>query len=304
MDQTIESTINKYRKCAGGISGRFSQQAIDNWANSFAFRALLSNNLHELCGIKTSHNSIDSHIECSPNRQAIDQEDLSIILKKLRYENLFTNTNLSCQKILSGLNIHDNIINSVTILHERGQAALCTYINERLIRRTVPIDSPLKTIHILSKKYKLKMKLYCLDIYGRLELKQADTYQPDSKSELGKRHISTETIKDYHHLVNVADEEIRRTITIAKQRSLKPLSQFFSFEFAPVALSLCSTDNIDLFNQQSKSAVIKFLNKIYPSSFSSRCPVPTHESAIIIDGRTLFETKPHPNVKTIRDYAI
>ena len=82
LDQIIECTINKCGKCSGGISSRFSQQAIDNWANSFAFRALLSNNLYELCGIETNHDSFHSHTECLPNRKAIDEQYLSFILKK------------------------------------------------------------------------------------------------------------------------------------------------------------------------------------------------------------------------------
>jgi hypothetical protein len=102
----------------------------------------------------------------------------------------------------------------------------------------------------------------------------------------------------------LADVEIRRTIVVAQQRNLKPLSQFFAFEYSPVPLSLCNPKNIGLFNQQSKAIIIEFLNKSFPSSFSSLSPVSTRQSALVIDGGMLLETKPNPETKTIRDYAV
>ncbi|CAM4781219.1 unnamed protein product [Rotaria magnacalcarata] len=99
------------------------------------------------------------------------------------------------------------------------------------------------------------------------------------------------------------NHEIRRTILIAQQRCLKPLSQFLSYEFCHVPLSLCSTDNVDFFNQQSKATAMEPLYKIFQASFSSSCPISTHQCAIVIDGRALFETKPNPEIQTIREYA-
>ncbi|CAF3933472.1 unnamed protein product [Rotaria sp. Silwood2] len=136
------------------------------------------------------------------------------------------------------------------------------------------------------------------------KIKHADTYIPNTNSEAGRGRINAERIKDYHKLVKIADQEIRRTVMIAKQRNLKPLSDFFAFEFSPVPLSLCNMHNVDLFNQQTKKTAIDFLNKTFPLSFSDTCPVSTHQSAFVIDGETLFYTKPNPNVKTIREYAI
>ncbi|CAF3953138.1 unnamed protein product, partial [Rotaria sp. Silwood1] len=136
------------------------------------------------------------------------------------------------------------------------------------------------------------------------QLRHADTYVPNTKCGSKKGRIFAENIKDYHHLTRLADQEIRRTIIIAQQRNLKPLSQFFAFEFSPVPLSLCDRDNVDSFNQQSKSTAIDFLKKIFPSSFSSSYPLSAVESALVIDGCSLFDTKPSPEAKTIRDYAI
>ncbi|CAF4469486.1 unnamed protein product, partial [Didymodactylos carnosus] len=48
LDQTIECSINKFGKGCGGISGRFSHDLIDEWANSFAYRALLTTAAYEL----------------------------------------------------------------------------------------------------------------------------------------------------------------------------------------------------------------------------------------------------------------
>ncbi|CAF1452999.1 unnamed protein product [Didymodactylos carnosus] len=64
MDQAIECTINKVGKGHGGISGRFSQDLINIWVNSFAYRALLTTVTNEIAGLETSKNAIDSHIEC------------------------------------------------------------------------------------------------------------------------------------------------------------------------------------------------------------------------------------------------
>jgi hypothetical protein len=101
--------------------------------------------------VETGDNSIDSHVECSPNRQMSDDYDLSVIVKKLRQENLFTMINTECRKIQSGLVFHDDIISNITSLYERGEKALTTFINERLISKVVPVDAPLKAMLFLSK---------------------------------------------------------------------------------------------------------------------------------------------------------
>jgi len=66
--------------------------------DSFAFRALTTSNLHEICGVETDNNFTDSHVECSLNRQISDDYDLSTIVKKLRQENLFTIINAEVVK--------------------------------------------------------------------------------------------------------------------------------------------------------------------------------------------------------------
>ena len=70
---------------------------------------------------------------------------------KLRNENIFAKRILQCRKILSGLLIHDEIIENITSLRTRGEQALLTYIFERLIHKTTPIDAPLKAMYLLSE---------------------------------------------------------------------------------------------------------------------------------------------------------
>lgn len=153
MDQTIECTINKYGKSQGGIDGRFKEETINQWINSFSFRALASTVMHEICQMETEENSIDSHVECSPQRQDLDHRDLNLIIKSLENEDLFSMKNSQCRKLRSGMLIHMDIVDSICTLYDRGAEALIKYIDERLLNKVgqVNIDAPLTTMHRLSK---------------------------------------------------------------------------------------------------------------------------------------------------------
>ena len=102
LDQTIESSINKYGKSHGGISGKFTDEAIDIWTNSYAFRTTLTSILHEICAIETEENSVDFHIECTASRQEKDNHDLNVLLIKLKQEQIFSSNSSQCRKLLSG----------------------------------------------------------------------------------------------------------------------------------------------------------------------------------------------------------
>jgi len=153
LDQTIECTINKYGKSHGGIDGRFDEKTINQWVDSFAFRALASSVMHELCELETDRNSLDSHAECTPHRQEVDENDLITIMKNLRVEELFTSKNTHCRKLRSGMLFHEDIIENVCTLNERGSEALTKYIDERLIDKIgkIDIDAPLKAMPRLSE---------------------------------------------------------------------------------------------------------------------------------------------------------
>lgn len=103
--------------------------------------------------METSSNSIDSHVECHPDRQAFDHADLMVLVKALRSENLFDQENQQCRKLRSGLIFHDDIIENICTLRERGVDALKKYIDERLTDRVdkVNIDAPLPAMTRLSK---------------------------------------------------------------------------------------------------------------------------------------------------------
>ncbi|CAF2446127.1 unnamed protein product [Rotaria sp. Silwood2] len=227
LDQIIECTINKYGNGKSDSNGRLNEAMINDWTGSFAFRALAALTLHEICSVKTGDNSIDSHVECSLNRQILDDDDLSMIVKKLSQENPFSMINVECRKVQSGLIIHNG----------------------------------------------------------------------------NKGSSNSENIEDFNTLVKKTDDEIRKTIIIAQQRNIKQLSQLFQREFLPVLFSLCNSTSINLLNQQTKVKVVDFLNKLVPSSFYSSCPTSTIESAVVIDDTSLLETKPQPDVQTIRQYA-
>lgn len=153
LDQTIECTINKYGKSHGGVDGRSSEHAIDRWTHSFSFRALASTTMHEICQLQTAGNSIDSHAECGPQRQYLDHQDLSLIVRNLRGEDLFNMKNGHCRKLRSGMILHTDIVQDICTLHERGSEALIKYIDERLVDRIgkIDIDAPLKAMPRLSK---------------------------------------------------------------------------------------------------------------------------------------------------------
>jgi hypothetical protein len=109
--------------------------------------------MHEICQIQTAGNSIDSHAECTPQRQDLDDQDLNIIIRSLRSEDLFTMKNSQCRKLQSGALFHKDIIENICTLHERGCEALIKYIDERLIDKSgkIDVDTPLKAMSRLSK---------------------------------------------------------------------------------------------------------------------------------------------------------
>lgn len=248
--------------------------------------------MHEICELETSNNSIDSHVECHPNRQEFDHADLMVIIKALRSENLFDQDKQQCRKIRSGLIFHDDIIENICTLRERGVDALNKYIDERLTDRAdkVNIDAPLLAIHRLSKRNIFRL----IDkIFSCLEFVDGHSYATGEKKSQPKNLAK---------LIKEGDEEIRRIIVIAQQRQL-PLAEFLSYEFGPSSFALCDGKSTDLLNQQSKAVVVHFIREMYPSAFQSRFPNSMNKSAIVVDGGSLLETKPLPTSRTIRDYA-
>ncbi|CAF1502366.1 unnamed protein product [Adineta steineri] len=282
LDQTIECSINKHGKSHGGISGKFTDDTIDVWANSFAYRAVLTSVLHEICDIETEHNSIDCHIECTPQRQEKDNHELNVLLMKLKQEDIFSSAN-QFRKLLSGKIIHDDIIFNITSCFTRGEQAMMTFIMDRLVNKTVNYEEPLKAIL-------------------RLKLTDADTYL--AGQQLNSRQGSTSGLKskDLTKTFNSIDKIMRNTLIICEQRNL-PLSSVFSHEFTFAPLSLCDPHNCSTMNQQKKHSIIDFIKKEHPQLFSSAPPSLTGSQALIIDGGSILEIKPAVRGITIRQYA-
>lgn len=103
-------------------------------------------------------------------------------------------------------------------------------------------------------------------------------------------------------IIKTADEEIRRIIVICQQRNFSLVS-FMAHEFSATSIALCDSRNGDLFNQQTKATAVNFLRDLYPSAFHSSYPQSVSNSAIIIDGGSLLETKPLPYCRTVWDYS-
>ncbi|CAF1502004.1 unnamed protein product, partial [Rotaria sordida] len=101
LDQAIECSINNHGKNHEDVTGRFTEETIDVWINSYTYRAVLTGILHDICDIETDNNNIDSHIECTPTRQTVDEQDLTKIINKPRQENIFSPTNIQFRKLMS-----------------------------------------------------------------------------------------------------------------------------------------------------------------------------------------------------------
>ncbi|CAF0764722.1 unnamed protein product [Didymodactylos carnosus] len=288
MDQTIECTINKLGKGSGGISGRFSQELIDVWTNSFTYRSLMTGVTHEIAGLETANNTIDSHAECTPRRLEVDDEDLTTIICKLTEENLFTCENEHCRKLLSGKIIHDDIIDNICTSYERGLEALKTYIQERFVMKLVQINMPLKAMR-------------------RLCLRDADSYVPGIINTKGNTKFARNTKNSNNNIQKIlktTDEDIRRFLVLSEYRNLD-LTYVFSHEFTSAPLTLCDHSNFDFMNQQKKSTVLDFLREEFPIAFSTvDIPIATEYSALVIDGGSMLEIKPVTRHGTVHNYAI
>ena len=216
LDQTIEVTINKMGKGHGGITGRYTTDLIDIWSNSFSYRCLLSAITRELATVESEANAVEAHIECSPSRMETDHIDLQIILDKLRDEKLFSMDSNNVTQILTGKIIHQDIIESIgqsrvsyifcfpivsliylfiPLLQIVGAKLLNTFIHERLVTCSTPLDNPLHASSVL-------------------KIRDNDTYE-STRSSLSKRSKKNSTID-----LKKIDGEIRRVLLLSQYRSI------------------------------------------------------------------------------------
>ncbi|CAF4252684.1 unnamed protein product, partial [Rotaria sp. Silwood2] len=278
LDQTIEVTINKAGKGHGGVTGRCSIDLIDIWSNSFAYRSLLSTITSELAAVESSSNSVESHIECSPTRMQADHIDLQIILDKLIEEKMFSCNTSNVTQIFTGKIIHPDIIESNCQSRKIGAEALEVFIRERLVGCSVPVNKPL---HASSLLY----------------IRDNDTYE-STGSGVHKRSKKNSIVD-----IKKIDAEIRRVVLIAQYRPVD-LVAVFGHEFSTVPISLCSLEDPNLLNQQSKSKdTLDFLRDKFPSAISSTClQTLNKQQALVIDGSSLLHIYPRAG-STVYEHA-
>ncbi|CAF1281095.1 unnamed protein product, partial [Didymodactylos carnosus] len=273
VDQTIECTINKYGKGRGGITGHFNTHLIDKWTQSFAFRSLLSNITSEICGYETESNNIDSHLECSPNRIVVDQNDLQLILSKLKSENLFSLDSEYMKILFTGKIIHKDIIDSICTSYQRGFRLLKEYIEDRYLNGKIKIEEKIN--------FGVTLRIIDADKYsGRTAKKEkAPTY-------------------------NQVESYIRKIFIIGCARSID-LNNIFQHEFTNAPVSLCNRKFPNLLYQSSKSVVQKFLQDTFPSAcFNPFWTTNPEESALVIDGGALLQQiPPREGKKPVHYYA-
>ena len=114
--------------------------------------------------------------------------------------------------------------------------------------------------------------------------------------------MSSFKAKDLTETLNSIDKLMRNTLIICEQRNI-PLQSVFSHEFTIAPLSLCDQHNCNTMNQQKKHAIIEFIKKEHPKSFSSSPPSLVGLQALIIDGGSILEIKPAGKSLTIRQYS-
>lgn len=122
-----------YFLCSGGISGKFTDETINVWCQSFAFRSVLSSITNEIAAVERENNTIDAHAECGPSRLMQDDQDLAIILERFLDEDLFGEKSTQVRKMMNGKIIDQVIIDNVAQLYDRGLEAMYVFILERYV---------------------------------------------------------------------------------------------------------------------------------------------------------------------------
>ena len=155
----------------------------------FGYRADLSRALHEICGMSSHADMLDAHLECSPNQQAIDSEDLSIILTKLREEQIFNASVQQCRKLSSCRVIHNEIVHDICDLFRRGKPELIKLTANRLIRNVEGIDD---TIKINTKTEYVRLRLDTERSFSNKTLRKIRIEGKFNNNRAGKRERERE----------------------------------------------------------------------------------------------------------------
>ena len=203
-----------------GISGKFNTQLIDIWCQSFSYRSILSSITNDIACLERRNNSIDAHVECSPNRIVRDNEDLNIIMNKLKDENIFACDNFHVRKIMNGKIIHHKIIENITTMHHRGSERMNSFIQERYIDRSVRINDLLSAM---------------------THLKLSNEFQEVEQRNLVKKQNNNDNSRMIPKIVKTADQMMKNVLSMShflvgifskRLKDLKP--HIFSNEYMPL----------------------------------------------------------------------
>ncbi|CAF4510634.1 unnamed protein product, partial [Didymodactylos carnosus] len=129
------------------------------FCKTLVYRTLIYSVIREIADIETNSNALDGHVECSPSRLQIDRQDLNILISKLKHENVLSSQSQQMTDLFTGKIVHNDIIDSICSSFSRGELELKKFVQERLIDKSVHIDSKMTRMKTL--------KLIDTDTYGR-----------------------------------------------------------------------------------------------------------------------------------------
>ncbi|CAF4614665.1 unnamed protein product, partial [Didymodactylos carnosus] len=182
------------------------------------FRTMMHSIINEIADIETRTNSIDAHIECQQSRMELDNHDLKLLLMKLKDEGVFSLGKNVVTELFTGKIIHNDIIDSICSGYNRGEEELKIFIQQRLIDKSVHIDSKMKRTKTL--------KLTDTDTYGITTQKT----EKKTTKQLETKLRDLVVLSNHNHEINLID--------------------YMKYEYTDTPPSL--TDNMNLLNQQNK----------------------------------------------------
>jgi hypothetical protein len=123
-----------------------------------------------------------------------DNKDLSIVINKLKVENLFTDDNENVRKIMNGKIIHHEIIENILTMYDRGSQQMYLFIQERYINHSISIDARLPAM----TRFKL-----------------CDLFEQDERQNLTKQRNNNEVMV---RMTKTADDMIKNIISLSHFR--------------------------------------------------------------------------------------
>ena len=143
-DKTIETTINKDTRTPGGTTKNFSTNpnAVYHWTINASYRAAIRNCFQNFLG---QHHKANQHQDLRPSRITHDEHDVSTIIQTLHesFIDELSQNDLVCisNGVLTTGKVRDDLIGA----REKGEAAMETFIETRLLKgTTMSMFDPIK----------------------------------------------------------------------------------------------------------------------------------------------------------------